>query len=412
MSKSPIRTFRLPLRRLIIPLAAASGAVGLVAGTVVVTGAIGREPTSARVEHAAQASKEVVAVASVPEPAYTASTWRRGFVKRHRPTTSSSTSTTTAPSATSTSPKPTTSGTSTAPASCGGTRVWAGLAACGWPGPGNTGYPSGQVFKSVTGGLVISADNTVIDGYKVSGGIQVRAKNVTIRNSWVTMDAGGRSGSGVINVNPGASATIERTTIDGLNATHTCIWHEGASMKAVANNCSRVNDGIFMWATTEGRDGAGDNFTIQDNWLHGFTTQAANGHIDGIQTEGAKHGVIRHNTIDVTQSQTSAISLWNSRKTTDDVTIDRNLLAGGGFSVYAEDYSPSESNPTGGYSVTNIRITNNVFSTVHYGCVGYWGVWFPRGKPTDGWNRSGNIVWETGAKVDSGNPTFSGRPCN
>jgi hypothetical protein len=183
-------------------------------------------------------------------------------------------------------------------------------------------------------------------------------------------------------------------------------------MTATANNCVGVNDGIFMWATTEGQDGAGDYFTIQDNWLHNFTTQAANGHVDGIQTEGAKHGVIRHNTIDVTQSQDSSVALWNSRKSTDDVAVDHNLMAGGGFSVYAEDYSPSESNPAGGYTVTNIRITNNVFSTVHYGCVGYWGVWFPRGAPSDGWNRSGNVVWETGAKVDTGNPSFNGSPCN
>lgn len=321
-----------------------------------------------------------------------------------RPRTTTTTHTTT------TAPTGTTTTTPTS-ASCAGTAVWSSLAACGWPGPGNTGYPSGTSLKA-SGALVITKAGTVVDGLNVTGGIQVRAKDVVIRNSMVSMSAGGKNGSGVININPGASATIERTTINGQNATHSCIWHEGVSMKAVANNCYGVNDGIFMWATTEGKDGAGDNFTIQDNWLHGFTTNAANGHVDGIQTEGAKHGVIRHNTIDVTQSQTSAISLWNSRKSTDDVVVDHNLIAGGGFSIYAEDYSPSEANPAGGYSVTNIRITNNVFSTVHFGCVGYWGVWFPRGAPTDGWNRSGNTVWETGAKIDSGNPTYKGNPCN
>ncbi len=142
--------------------------------------------------------------------------------------------------------------TPTAPAgACASAQVWANLAACGWPGPGNTGYPAGQTFVAKSA-VVVTVDNTVIDGWKVTGGIQVRAKNVTIRNSWVTMSAGGRSGSGVININPGASATIQRTTIDGLNATHTCIWHEGTSMKAVGNDCKGANDGIFMWATTAG----------------------------------------------------------------------------------------------------------------------------------------------------------------
>lgn len=297
--------------------------------------------------------------------------------------------------------------------SCTSQSVWADLSGCGWPGPGNTGYPAGLTFsRTVSNGLVITADNTVIDGWDVRGGIQVRAKNVIIRNSRVTMTAGGANGSGVVNINPGASATIEHTTLNGQNSTHACVWHEGTSMKVDAVDCSGVNDGIFMWATQVGVDGAGDNFTITNSWLHNFTTQAANGHIDGIQTEGAKHGLIRHNTIDVAQDQNAAVALWNSRKSVDDVRIENNLIAGGGFSVYVEDYSPSEASPAGGYSVTNVSITGNMFSTVHYGCVGYWGIWFPRGAPTDGWKRSGNSVLETAQVVDSGNPTYRGTTCN
>lgn len=333
----------------------------------------------------------------------------------------SSTSTTTPPSSTSTTStttRPTTSTTSTtsstAPSgACASSAVWSNLVACGWPGPSSTGYPAGQAFaRTVTGGYVVTTDNTVIDGWRVSGGIQVRAKNVTIRNSWITSDFGGASGTGTVNINPGASATVEHSLLDGLNATHSCIWHAGSSMTATANNCQGVNDGIFMWATTPGVDGTGDNFTIQDNYLHSFTTAAANGHVDGIQTEGAKNGVIRHNTLDVTQDQTSALSLWNSRKSTDNVRVEHNLLAGGGFTVYAEDYSPSEANPSGGYSVTNVVFQNNVFSTVHYSCVGYWGVWYVRGAPTDGWKRSGNVVLETGQNIDNQNPTVGGQVCN
>lgn len=297
--------------------------------------------------------------------------------------------------------------------SCRTQSVWDDLSGCGWPGPGNTGYPAGTAFsRTVSNGVVVTTDNTVIDGWDVRGGIEVRARNVVIRNSRVTMSAGGADGSGVVSIRPGASATIERTTLNGLNATHACVWHEGSSMKVDAVDCSGVNDGIFMWATQVGVDGTGDNFTITNSWLHGFTTQAANGHIDAIQTEGAKHGLIRHNTIDVAQDQNAAVALWNGRKSVDDVRVDGNLIAGGGFSVYAEDYSPSEANPAGGYSVTNVVITGNVFSTVHYGCVGYWGVWFPRGAPTDGWRRSGNVVLETGQVVDGGNPSSAGRTCN
>jgi len=292
-------------------------------------------------------------------------------------------------------------------------KVWSNLVACGWPGPGNTGYPAGTSFTQTKDSTyTVTADNTVIDGWRVTGGIEVAAKNVTIRNSWVTKSAGGANGSGVVNVHPGKSATIEHNLLDGLNATHSCIWHEGSSMTARYNNCQGVNDGVFSWATTTGVDGTGDNFDIEDNYLHAFTTQAANGHIDGYQTEGAKNGVLRHNTFDVTQDQDSDVAIWNSRKTSDNILVEHNLLAGGGFAVYAEDYNPSEASPAGGYSVKNIRFTNNVFSTVHYGCVGNWGVWFTRGAPTDQWNRNGNVVLESGQNIDNGNPTNKGVVCS
>ena len=328
------------------------------------------------------------------------------------PTTSSTTTPTTSSTSTTTTPSPTTSTTTSPPAYCNTSSVWSNLAACGWAGPGNTGYPAGQVFsKTVTGGLTISTDNTVIDGWKISGGVMVNAKNVTIRNSWITNSAGGVSGTGVVKILNGASATVDHNLLDGLNATHTCVWHEGASMVVTANECTEVNDGIFSWATDLGVDGTGDNFTIADNWLHNFTTAAANGHVDGYQTEGAKNGVIRHNTFDVAVDQTSAIAIWDGRKDADNIAVSNNLIQGGGFSIYAEDYNPSETSPAGGYSVTNITFTNNRFSNSLYSCVGYWGVWYTRGAPTDGWHRSGNVLLETGQNLDNNNPIVNGWEC-
>jgi hypothetical protein len=298
------------------------------------------------------------------------------------------------------------------PASCTTSAVWSNLVACGWAGASNTGYPDGQVFsRTVSGGLNITVDGTVIDGYKISGGVNVNAKNVVVKNSWITNSAGGVDGSGVVTLQPGASATIDHSLLDGLNATHTCIWHMGASMVATANECTGVNDGIFSWAATVGVDGTGDNFTISDNWLHGFTTQAANGHVDAYQTEGAKNGVIQHNTFDVAQDQTSAIAIWNGRKTSANIAVSNNLIQGGGFSIYAEDYSPSEASPAGGYSVTNITFTNNRFSNSRYACVGTYGVWYTRGAPTDGWHRSGNVLLETGQNLDGNNPIVNGWEC-
>ena len=195
-----------------------------------------------------------------------------------------------------------------------------------------------------------------------------------------------------------------RNVLDGGNATHAGIWYEGASLLARGNEIIGVNDGIFVWDA--------DNFTIEDNYLHSFSTDAANGHVDGFQTEGASNGVIRHNTFDVSQDQTSAIAIWNGRRNSNNILVVNNLLAGGGFTVYAEDYHPSEASPAGGFTVTNIRFENNRFSNVHYPCVGNWGAWFPRGAPTDGWVRRGNKVLETSESIDTKNPSVGGILCN
>ena len=314
----------------------------------------------------------------------------------------------------------------------GGPQLWANLAACGWPGPANTGFPAGTTLVN-TSGRTITTNNTVIDGERISGRLTIRAANVTIRNSYISWDGGGANGSGVITVGSGASAIIENVEINGLNHTHSCIWHEGSSMTARAVNCYGVNDGIFSWAST-GRADSGDNVSIADSYFHDFTTNAANGHIDGYQTEGAAHGRITHNTYNMSGEATSAISIWNTYKSSDDWVIENNLFTGAGFTLYAEDYigsgnSPAAENvtnsPVGGYSVTNIKFLNNKFSTSQFPhgasntkpCVGNWGTWFYRGKwspyfggPTDLWNqggslRSGNVVIESGQNIDRGGPS-------
>jgi hypothetical protein len=284
-------------------------------------------------------------------------------------------------------------------------QVWQNLEVCGWPGPSNSGVKAGAQLGA-TSGRTITIDGTVIDSEKITGGLQINAKNVVVRNSWIISSYGtgqAVNGTGVIKIWAGATATIENSTLDGSNRTHAGIWDEGASLVARGNQIVGVNDGIFIWDT--------DNFTIEDNYLHSFTDQTANGHIDGFQTEGASHGVIRHNTFDISQDQDSAVAIWDGRRNSDDIHVDNNLMAGGGFTVYAEDYSPTEQSPAGGYSVTNIYFTNNKFSTVHFPCVGQWGVWFTRGAPSDGWRRSGNVVLETGQSIDSSNPIAGGIEC-
>lgn len=324
------------------------------------------------------------------------------------------------------------------PAYChaGGSALWGALASCGWPGPTNTGpdlskCPGGRLRPnggSLSRTIVITAANSVISCEDITGMIDIRAQNVTIENSIVTSNSGktgeNANGTSDILVDDGASATIAHVTINGDNGVHACIWHEGTKLLVDAVNCYGIDDGIFSWTDPSYSSTTGNNFVIENSYFHGFTTVTSNGHEDGYQTEGASGGLIQHNTYQMTSDADSAVAIWDGLRNSRAITVSDNLITGGGFALYAEDYNPGDGGPgdpsaVGGFSTTQITFSNNVFSTQAAGCVGQYGVWFDRsawapydGGPTDGWHRSGNRVLETGESVDGGNPHENGALCH
>jgi hypothetical protein len=332
-------------------------------------------------------------------------------------------------------------GATSTPGYChtGGAALWGDLAACGWPGPTNTGPKLSQCpgHRLVSRGgslgqaIVIRTPGAVVACQKIRGMLFVEAPHVVIKNVTIIANSGKKgtqaNGTADITVADGASATVTNATINGDNGVHACIWHQGARLTVTAVNCYGVDDGIFSWADTGSKstaaEASGGHFTIRDSYFHGFTHATSNGHEDGYQTEGAGNGLIEHNTYRMTASADSAIAIWDSLKSSHHITVTGNLITGGGFAVYAEDYYPGDGGPgqpssTGGFSVTGIRFSNNVFSTFASGCVGRFGVWFDRpawapyhGGPTDGWRRSGNRVLETGENIDSHNPSLNGALC-
>jgi hypothetical protein len=318
----------------------------------------------------------------------------------------------------------------TAPSYCstGGSALWSNLATCGWPGPTNTGpvlsqCPGGRLTAQGTSpsqAIVIRTAGTVISCQNIQGMIFVQAPNVTIKNSVVTSNSGklgmAANGTAGITVADGASATISNVTVNGSNGVHACIWHQGTQLSVNAVNCYGVDDGVFSWADSGYSQTTGNNFTISNSYFHDFTKATSNGHEDGYQTEGASNGLIQHNTYQLTAAADADIAIWDGLRSSSNITVTGNLMTGGGFAIYAEDYNPGDGSPgnpspSNGYSVTGIQFTSNVFSTGAAGCVGAYGVWFTRpawaplqGGPTDGWHRSGNKVLETGENIDASNP--------
>jgi hypothetical protein len=325
-------------------------------------------------------------------------------------------------------------GTSAAPAAgaaraaarCGrdGDYVWSHLGKCGWAGPTNTGprastCPGDELRdrgSNARNVIRVTRPGATISCQRIVGCLNVEAPNVTIHDVAIRCTSGrtgeAANGTAVIDVRPGGAATIRRVAVNGMRGVHACVWHMGKRLRVNKLDCKGVNDGIFSW----GDRGQGDDFVIRNSFVHDLTTRTANGHVDGYQTTGALHGRLIHNTwlitTDAHNDANSAIAIWNSTRNSRDIVVRHNLIAGGGFSVYAHDYSPSEAHPQGGNTVTDTHFVDNVFSRHLFGCVGFFGIWFPRGRPSDGWHRSGNRLLETGGNVDRGNPSYRGRSCN
>jgi hypothetical protein len=323
------------------------------------------------------------------------------------------------------------------PAYCrrGGAKLWANLASCGWPAAGNTGpdlsqCPGHRLVANagrLTRTIRVTAAGTVISCQNIQGMLDIEAQHVTVRNSVIDANSGklgeAANGTADIKVEDGASAIIDHVKINGDEGVHACIWHQGTSLVVNAVNCYGSNDGIFSWADHGYSPTTGDHFVITNSYFHDFTDKTSNGHADGYQTEGASDGLIKHNTYQMTASADSAIALWDSLRDSRNIDVRDNLITGGGFAIYAEDYYPGDGGPgdpsaVGGYSVSDIRFTNNVFSTYASSCVGSFGVWFERpgwspydGGPTSGWDRHGNRVLETRQDVDTGNPSGPGLSC-
>ncbi len=74
-----------------------------------------------------------------------------------------------------------------------------GFGGC-WPGPANTGVPSGTALTTYTGPCRITANNTVIDSKIVNCSLTIAAQNVTIRNSRIngTIYGGGGASFSVV----------------------------------------------------------------------------------------------------------------------------------------------------------------------------------------------------------------------
>ncbi|MFB6459715.1 Ig-like domain-containing protein [Bradyrhizobium tunisiense] len=216
-----------------------------------------------------------------------------------------------------------------------------------WPDATNTGVSAGVTLTPHYGDLVIDTAGAVISGLDIHGSVFINAPNVTLENCKVTTDAfyAVRVATGV------TGAVIQHNEINGVGTGNDGDYGIMGQGTFIANNIYNVENGI-------GVDGG--NTLIQDNYIHDMIASGSP-HYDGISIDGKNYDItIRHNTVINDHTQTAAIMIDNYFGPVSNVTVDNNLLYGGGYNIY----SSAQFN---GGSVTGVSITNN-----HMGG-GYWG---------------------------------------
>jgi hypothetical protein len=250
--------------------------------------------------------------------------------------------------------------------------------------PPRTGYPTaadtGPLGPLVPSGpLTISQPGAVVEGLDVTGEINVTAPDVTIRNVRV------RSGSAAwLLVTRNDTGT---TTLDGVSV-------EAESGAAVGRGVFQIGNGRLVVANSRilgTQDGCVcSRGAITDSYIRLGPNQHG-AHNDGIQSGGGRGLLIRHNTILNPNGQTSAIALFEEFGPQVDVRVEDNLLAGGGYTIYAG---------SGKKRPSAVRVVGNVFSRRFFRTGGSYGpatAWCGD-CPGAAWSRN---VWEgTGRAVE------------
>ena len=231
-----------------------------------------------------------------------------------------------------------------------------------YPTDGCTGAPTTSGLQVHEGDLTVTRAGAVIDGYRVTGRLLVRASNVTIRNSVVYGGIDGWRAEG------GTSFTVEDTTVGRAGV---CVGRHGVGSENYTARRVRVlgfADGFWV---------SGSNVTIQGS----YATMCRSGcwHSDGVQVlnaAGARNITIDRNVLDMRPvddpcATTCPIFVPTDQNPGVRVTITNNVVAGGedGICIYNRG-SGSFPSVTGNLSVRGSH--DRTPFAVYCGNIGVW----------------------------------------
>jgi hypothetical protein len=207
----------------------------------------------------------------------------------------------------------------------------------GFPTPATTGVPDGwRPTQTTNGSLTVTQEGAVISGRLVTGGINVRARNVTIRNSRVYgaiyNQANNRVYSGLV---------VEDTEIgpdQGNNGATTGSLGAGgyvARRVHIHNSTEGFRVGGYSYS-----GGEAGPVVIEDSFVDLDSRAGSCDHADGVQEyDGPPSLVVSHNTIDMrgVDCSTGPIYLGDSPGVK---SVTNNLIMGGSYPLRLHNEAP------------------------------------------------------------------------
>lgn len=260
--------------------------------------------------------------------------------------------------------------------------------ACGFPNAATTG-PRGTPGSRHSGDITVRTDGTVIDGWDLTGSLDIYADDVTVLDSSITS-----SNWWGVNLRSGYHGLrVLHSRITGVPGKGQDNGGEDYAVSNMGNSSVEVgwsDISVFGNALSMGQG------YLHDNYVHDLAPFVnASGqwqHLDAVISDGGGSGqlVIRHNTLlnaaGVDRGASAAIGLYPDTGTVSNAVVDGNWIAGGAYALYG-----------GGPGSTGIRVTGNVFSDEYHPACGYYGL-------VAYWNAGGaGNVW-------ADNTTADGRP--
>jgi hypothetical protein len=197
-----------------------------------------------------------------------------------------------------------------------------------FPNPASTGVPAGWQPAAVhEGDLWVNEPGTVIEDMLVTGAIQVRAENVTIRRTRV---------HGIIwnqysDSEQFGGLLIEDTEV-GPDSGVMTDWGHGA-VGTAGYTARRVE----IHNVTDGFRVSGDNVLIEDSFVSLAVVEGECNHLDAVQGYGGGQNVVVHgNTLDARgYCSNASVFMADSSPHAD---VQGNLLLGGTYSLRLNQY--------------------------------------------------------------------------